>query len=143
MRAYLIVICIFALLMQNYVWAEQVKRMECDWSIPARFTSENENVWRAPLDDMAIIYFKPSEFDPAVVENSIGRSIRVVRKAYAKIDNGYEFVIFNEFIEGIEDVVFPSWVVVKDTSRPGVFYLNGLSPSEIMDFIAGCMPGVE
>jgi len=124
-------------------FADQVKLIGCEWEIPERFAARGEHTWRSTSGEMSIIFYKDDFFKREFIENSLVKSIRHQKLSFYKKDNGYEMAAYTEYLVNNENVVFPSWVVIKSESKKGVFYLNGLEPNEIISFAKPCMPNLE
>lgn len=121
----------------------EVDLMGCKWSIPDRFIKKEEHMWEPSSGELGMIFYDEGAFDKSYVEIAVTPSVRKQKVSFEQTDNGYEITVFSEYLQNNEEVVFPSWVVVKRLSGQGVFYLSGLGLDEVRAFIAPCMPGVK
>ncbi|MES2823899.1 MAG: hypothetical protein V4732_09875 [Pseudomonadota bacterium] len=132
--------------LSNCSFAEKVELMGCEWQVPDRFVKRGAgsvNSWVSRSGERAFFHFKDDFFNNDYIEIAVSPTDLRQKVSFSKIDNGYEIVVYIEYLVSNEKFIFPSWIVLKNQKDKGVFYLNGLKEDEVIEFIGSCMPSVN
>lgn len=137
-------ICACALtLVSPLSFAHKANEMGCSWKIPERFKVHSKTSWESKSGEPAVIIFREELFDEVYVENSVTPTDIKQKVSLRQADNGFEIIVYSEYFEGRESLLFPSWVVVKKDSGKGAFYMSGLELDEVQHFVSSCMPNIS
>lgn len=127
----------------DFAYSVDKDLMGCTWHIPDRLQKTRGSSWEAQEGNHAAIMFTNAYFDEEFIENrvSFSRSKQVMSQKHA--DNGYEMIFYSRFIEGQEDSYVTSWVVIRNLTGKGTFYMTGLELEEMQNFVKSCMPNLQ
>ena len=117
--------------------------MGCTWHIPDRFQKSYESGWESSTGDHAVIMFTDAYFDEDFIKNRVSSSRSKQAISQRSADNGYEMIFYSRYIEGQEDNYVTSWVVIRNLTDKGTFYMSGLELGELQNFVSTCMPNLQ
>lgn len=124
-------------------FAHTAYEMGCTWKIPERFKLHGKTSWESKSGEPAVIIFRDEPFDKVYVENAVTPTDIKQKVSLRQADNGFEIIVYSEYFEGRESLLFPSWVVVTKESGKGAFYMSGLELDEVQHFVSACMPNLN
>jgi hypothetical protein len=139
----LIICCLFLLTVSGFSHAQKLTLMGCDWHVPSHFLGKGGNLWVSETEAKGYFYFQDEFFDEEIIEFSVQPSDLRKRVYLTEVENGYEIVFYVLYHQYNEEVISPYWIVIKNTSGKGVFYLNRFELNEVFEFAANCMPNLR